>query len=104
MTVYISGPITKDPDYRRKFMKRAQELQNAGYEVVNPVVVSAQLEMKMGKNNVKYEDYLREDMKELLFCDGISSLPGWEKSKGAKLEHLIARILKYPVIDVYHVS
>lgn len=104
MRVYISGAITNDPDYRQKFMQKAKELQNLGYEVVNPVVISAHLEMKMGKQNVKYEDYLREDIKELLRCDGIASITGWEKSKGAKLEHLIARVLKITVVDVYRVA
>lgn len=100
MTVYISGPITKDPDYRQKFMKRAQELQKTGYNVVNPVVISDRLEMQRGKENLTYADYMKEDIRELLYCDAISCLPGWNESKGARLEHEIAEIIGLACVDM----
>lgn len=37
---------------------------------------------------------MRGDIELLLSCDGIYMLKGWEKSKGAKLEHEIATALK----------
>lgn len=100
MRVYISGGITHDPDYKRKFRQRADFLTKAGYEVVNPVAISEHLDLVKGKDNVSYEDYMKADIKALLDCDAISTLPGWEKSKGAKLEQHIAAVLKLGYVDV----
>ena len=36
----------------------------------------------------------------LMKCDGVATLPGWKKSRGAKLEVYIAKALKWPVHSV----
>lgn len=43
---------------------------------------------------------MKADIKALLDCDAISTLPGWEKSRGAKLEQHIAAVLKLGYVDV----
>ena len=40
---------------------------------------------------------MRHDLALLLGCDAIAMLPGWERSRGAWLERLIAEALGLPV-------
>lgn len=37
--------------------------------------------------------YLRRDLRELVKCGRIVTLPDWEKSRGAQLEHHVAQAL-----------
>jgi hypothetical protein len=40
-----------------------------------------------------------EDIRQLMTCDAIYMLKGWEKSKGASLEHHIAKELG---LEIYY--
>jgi hypothetical protein len=80
--IYVSGPMTGIPEHNAPaFQKAANELQAAGLIPILPVPFVA------GRS---YEEYLRDDLKLLLDCDGIYMLPGWQESKGAKIEHMVA--------------
>jgi len=76
------------------FHAAAERLRKAGWEVVNPA------ENFGGRTDLPRERYLREDVAQLVRCDAIALLPGWETSRGAKLEYLLARELGLKVIDV----
>lgn len=39
MRIYISGPITKDKDYYKKFLMAEAKLTADGHEVINPAKV-----------------------------------------------------------------
>ena len=43
---------------------------------------------------------MRRDIAALMDCDGIMMLPGWEKSRGALIEHWVALELKMPVYSL----
>lgn len=80
MKIYISGPMTGQPDFNRPaFNAKAAELRALGHEVVNP----AELPEIPGW---EWVDYLKRDIPLLLECEGIYQLPGWVGSKGAQLE------------------
>lgn len=80
--VYISGPMTGIPEYNAPaFQMAANQLQASGLTPILPVPFVD------GKS---YEEYLRDDLKLLLDCDGIYMLPSWQESKGAKIEHMVA--------------
>lgn len=85
--VYISGPMTGMPEFNfPAFNKASKEWKLAGWEVRNPA----------DKGEIKgwtWEDYLRYDIIDLAACDAIAQLPGWSKSRGAKLESYIAKKL-----------
>jgi hypothetical protein len=87
MLLYISGPMTGIPEFNYPaFNAAAAQLRERGYTVINP----AELDHK---SDASWEDYLRVDIAAMLPCDNIYMLKDWERSRGAKLEHTIARQL-----------
>lgn len=89
--VYISGSITRDPDYREHFKAAEEKLRSLGMKVFNP----AKFEADPDKS---WEDYMKADIAQLTRCRAIYLLKGWKKSRGARLEYRIAKELGYLVI------
>ena len=85
-TVYISGQITGLPiEEAQKLFKQAEELLIAyGYKVVNPLT----LPHNHGKT---WDEYMREDLIAMLNCTHVLMLSNWQQSKGAKIEHSLAK-------------
>ncbi|WP_447896011.1 DUF4406 domain-containing protein [Vreelandella sp. GE22] len=86
--IYISGPMTGLPGLNfGTFNFLALKLRTLGFEVVNP----AEKQSELGE--LTWEEYLREDLRDMLTCDTIALLPGWENSRGAQLElHVAHRV------------
>lgn len=93
MTTYIAGPMSPEsfgldetPDTwdwnHPQFNYVAGIYRTAGHAVLNPADNSA------GEGDWDY--YLRQAIQMLVKCDHIVMLPGWENSRGARLEHHIA--------------
>lgn len=84
---YIAGPMTgiKDLNFPA-FHQAAEWLRGMGHEVVNPAEINPD-------HHMSWEACMRSDIAELVTCDAIMLLPGWEDSRGAKLEHHIAERL-----------
>jgi len=83
--IYISGRIKDYPEHRYHFARVAHLLRGRdGYDVVNPCEVDPEVE------DPTYEDYMRADIRELIECDAIYMLEGWERSVGARCEHMVA--------------
>ena len=92
--IYIAGPMTGLPEYNfPAFHAAAERLRQAGWKPVNPA------ENFDGRTDLPREDYLRADVKLLIECGAVAMLSGWEDSRGAKLEYLLARELALPVLD-----
>lgn len=81
---YLAGPMTGYDEHNfPAFRKYAKWLRQHGYEVVSP----EELETAEGPGPRKsWEYYLKRDLRELLTCNCIALLPGWQKSRGATLE------------------
>lgn len=90
MTVYISGPIDGNPNYVEDFLNAWVILDNKGLNPVSPVDIGRELKRKMGSREPTWSEYMREDIKALMDCDGIYMLDGWQVSQGARIEELIA--------------
>jgi hypothetical protein len=73
------------------FHSAAAHLRTYGYTVINPAEINPDQSMS-------WEDCMRKDIAELVTCAAIYLLPGWEKSKGAVLEHHIAYRLGLHII------
>jgi hypothetical protein len=85
--LYISGPITGQPfGNRPAFDQLEAVLRRRGYDVCNPHAL-AHVDVS------NWEQCMRLDVVHLLSCDGIVMLPGWERSRGARLElHIAAEL------------
>jgi hypothetical protein len=94
MRIYVAGPMTGVDGFNLPaFAWSTERLTAAGYDAVNP-----------GRHGVNpgymWEDYLRRALLDMLTCDGVALLPGWEESRGARLEVDVAVRLRMPVRPV----
>ena len=80
MRIYISGPMTGRPDYEERFAEAASAIKADGHTYFNPALVARVVP------DLTYEGYMAIDLEWLRFCDAICMLPGWTKSRGARLE------------------
>lgn len=88
LTVYISGPMTGLPEYNYPaFAAAAEAWRDLGHTVLSPH------EAFGGDKGRDYHDYIREDVRMLVQCDAIALLPGWERSRGARLELHVAQMM-----------
>jgi len=113
--VYLSGRMTGVPQFNLPaFDEAAETLRSRGFDVVSPAELddpetrAAALASPDGAlgtgsaNGETWGDFLARDVK-LLADDGIEAvcvLPGWEASRGARLETFVAKaILDLPVFS-----
>ena len=93
--LYLSGPMTGYPNKNfDTFNKAVKLLRSKGYTVLNP----QDLEVQEPKDT--WENCIRRDIRELLKCKAIATLPNWRYSKGASLEVYIGRNLSLKVAPV----
>lgn len=91
--VYISGPITGRPDGNQAaFYEAAERILKEGNYPVNPHDVCYLL-----PPGSTWIEYMKKNIPALLECDSIFMLRGWWRSRGARLEWMIAKSLGYEV-------
>ena len=106
--VYLSGGMSGIPrsEYQRKFREAEAILLRHGYGCINPCRVWAcrwpwiyrAMEWVLGKR-LAYAAVLCYDLLLLMTrADGIAMLPGWEQSRGARIENYTAR--HFPMMGI----
>lgn len=91
MKVYIAGGIENNKDYVKQFNEAEERLVSEGYKVINPI-----------KNQgYTYKELIDLGLYELMHCDAIYMLDGWQQSSGAMLEHTYAVVTGMMVIYEY---
>ncbi|QNB13454.1 DUF4406 domain-containing protein [Paraburkholderia tropica] len=96
MKLYIAGPMTGYAELNfPAFHAEAARLRALGFEIVNPAEINAD-------PTAGWLECMRADVKQLVDCDGVALLPGWEQSRGATIERNLARDLGLRVIRAVH--
>lgn len=114
MKIYIAGPMSGYPGFNiPAFDSAAEYLRKEGFEVVSPAEVdgtttrAALLKSPDGNHDDLPKDeswsfYLARDFR-ILADEGIEAivcLPGWQQSKGARLEVAVGKELGIPQFDI----
>jgi hypothetical protein len=97
MKIYIAGKISGlvYEDALRAFVEAEDVVRGFGHEPVNPMRENG---LDGDGNEYAWAEYMKRDIPHLLRCDGIYLLPNWRDSKGARLEHYIAKELGMEVL------
>jgi hypothetical protein len=90
---YLAGPMNGYPEHNHPaFHKAAAELRACGHTIISPA--------EYGQLVTGWQTVMKRDIHALLWCDAVIVMPGWEKSRGARLETRIAwdlEMLIYPL-------
>lgn len=85
--IYIAGPMTGLPEFNYpSFQNAAVLLRAIGHEVEDPST-------NENPTPDDYHGWLRAGLAQLIRCDAVALLPGWESSGGARLEVNVAATL-----------
>jgi hypothetical protein len=103
-TVFLAGPMTGIARYNEPaFREYAERWRKSGWAVVSPVETQDELwQEKYGRpfnwesercdyGDPRLPELIRRETIQLATCSGIALMPGWEKSRGARQELLIAQ-------------
>ena len=90
--IYISGKISGiEITAPLLFAVAEYSLQEQGYDTVNPITINH-------NHDLTWESYMKEDVKQMCTCDAIYLLSNWYNSKGAIIEHDLAKKLNFKMI------
>lgn len=107
--VYIAGPMSGHPQFNvPAFLLAQEDLFRRGFDAVLPVDLDIPAERKQllaSKDGLdpaprSWAELLAEDLKLIgdAGVEGIVVLPGWQYSKGAKLETFFGRLLGLEIV------
>jgi len=105
----LNGPMSGHPQFNvPAFMAAQKELNQKGFDAVLPVDLDIPEERKqllkskdgLGESVRSWAELLSEDLKLIgdTAIEGIAVLPGWQYSKGAKLETYFGRLLGLEIV------
>ena len=102
MKIYIAGPMSGITQFNYpEFFSVASDLRDLGHNVINPAETNG-LTIEDALNDVdanprSWEYYMRKDVMSVAKVDAVCLLPGWQNSKGARLEVTVAKALGIPL-------
>lgn len=87
-TVYISGPMSSLPDfnYPAFHAKEADINRQPGRIAINPARTN-------GDDSWTWQQWMKAALKMQMDADVVHMLPGWRKSRGARIERRLALVL-----------
>lgn len=104
---YLSGPMSGIADFNRpEFEAAAARLRAAGVDVVSPIELDAADSGEITPDadwrvdDDTYFRLIRRDVVQIAECDQMVLLPGWQKSRGCRIEVAVCRLLHIPVVEL----
>lgn len=107
-TCYLSGMMTGLPYFNfPAFDKAAEMLATSGWKVYSPAENDREKGLQedpegleIQSDNVTFKDLMKTDLWQVCDSDAVFVLPGWEYSKGALLEVIVAQKVGVPVYSL----
>jgi hypothetical protein len=92
--LYLSGKITglPTPSYQEKFKAAQRKYERHGFKVVNPIYIKPLF------GRPSWLCYMIADVWQLLSCKTIVMLYDWHDSRGARIELMVAILLRKQII------
>lgn len=87
-SIYISGRMTGDAEFFRKFADAECQLRARGWRTFNPARLDPTMDIRRA---------MGIDLAAVLASDAVFALPDWENSKGAEIEIRLALRCDIPV-------
>ena len=87
-SIYISGRISGDKEYFRKFADAEAQLRTLGWRVLNPAKLDPGMDIRR---------IMGIDLAQVLGADAVYALPDWHNSEGAEIEVRVALRCGIPV-------
>ncbi|MDE2098122.1 MAG: DUF1937 family protein [Patescibacteria group bacterium] len=106
LRIYISGPMRNRPFFNfAAFDEAAAQLAELGHTPISPAESSRWLVRECGFDpacesdyaKVSLETYMEDDIRAMRHADCVVLLPGWQRSRGARVEIAYARFRSIPV-------
>lgn len=95
--IYLSGPMTGLPDYNYPAVNtEAARLRALGYTAENPAENPAPARKE-------WELYMRTALRQMLTCDAVAFLPGWNEPRGPNVEIELALHLGMAVMQANYI-
>lgn len=92
--LYVAGPMTGLPEFNYPAFREAEtRLRDRGYGVLNP---ARTYEIEP----TSWKGYMVRALADVASSDGLALLPGWERSRGARLEVQVAFALDVEVREL----
>lgn len=96
--LYIAGPMSSIPDFNYPAFRDAERrLREVGHDVLSPTHVKLSCGCTGGVDlcgtKHTWSDYMRVAIQLLMLADGVAALEDWSRSRGARLEVMVARRL-----------
>ena len=89
MIVYISGSVTNTNDYKQRFETAKIMIEQTTHDIpICPITLCNYI-----PEGSEWIVYMKACIKALCDCDKIYMLKGWENSRGARVEHGMAKLL-----------
>ena len=93
-TLYVAGPMSNLPEFNYPAFHAAEDaLRGAGYRVLSPAIT---IDPPAPEEAHPWDWYMRRALRSLTYADGIALLPGWQDSRGARLEVHVGDALDMP--------
>ncbi len=103
MKVYIAGPMTGiEAENFPAFDAAAARFRANGWTVHSPAELSRQHRAANPDRVIPtngYRDFIPLDIAAIATCDALALLPGWEASRGVKLELHAAELFGVEILD-----